>query len=283
MRERMAPEQPFGGAVALHQNAVDPIPNPNPILKRLDVDVGRPQLHGFGNNQLHQPDDRRTAFIDLLFAALGFLHRFGEVDGRIGELLQHRVGAFADRLAVVAVDGVEDRLARGQRDFDLAIENKAKFIERVVVHRVADDHGQLAVGLGQRHGDVFAGDRFGNQFDDGGRDGDFAEVDVVQAVLLGHRPHHFLTGGVAQPRQGVGQADAQFGDHLLGFGQLVRADHALPDEDFRVIALAFGSHAWLRKASWQTTYRARPADKLRARLCSVKLGAQNGPEPLLST
>ena len=205
MRERNAPKQPSGGAVALHQHAVDPVADPNAILERLDVDVRRPQLHGLGNHQVHQPDDRGTGLVDLFIPRPLLLHGLGEVDGRIGELLEHRVGAFADRLAVVPVDGLQNGLARGQGDLDLAIENEPQFVEGVVIVGIADDDRQLAVALGQRDGGVFPGDRLGHQFDDRRRNDDFAQIDVVQAVLLGHRPHHVLAGGIAQPDQGVGQ------------------------------------------------------------------------------
>ena len=106
----------------------------------------------------------------VLLAASAVVDRFGEVDGRVGELLQHRVGAFADRLAVVAVDGLEDRLAGGQGDVDLPVENEPQLVERVDVHRVADDHRQPAVPLGQRNDGVFPRDRLGHQFDDRRRD-----------------------------------------------------------------------------------------------------------------
>ena len=95
------------------------------------------------------------------------------------------------------VDGLEDRLSRGQRNLDLAIEDESQFVEGVVVHRVADDDRQLAVGLRQRDGDVLPRDRLGHQFHHRWGDGDFVQVDEVQAVLLGHRPHHFLARGVA--------------------------------------------------------------------------------------
>ena len=64
-------------------------------------------------------------------------------------------------------------------------------------------------------------------------------------MLLGHRPHHVFARGVAQADQGVGQFDARLLGHLLGFGQLVRADDPLADEDFGVIALLSGRHEWL--------------------------------------
>ena len=57
MRERIA-QVTVWGAVALHQHAIDPVSDANPVFKRLDVDVGRPKLHGLGDNQLHQPHHR---------------------------------------------------------------------------------------------------------------------------------------------------------------------------------------------------------------------------------
>ena len=60
-----------------------------------------------------------------------------------------------------------------------------------------------AVLLGQRHDDVLAGDRLGHQLDDRGGDLDLAEVDELQAVLLGLGLHDVLGLGVAQLGQGV--------------------------------------------------------------------------------
>ena len=55
---------------------VDPVADANPIFERLDVDVRRPQLHRLGNDQLHQPDDRRARFVDRLVAACGLPRPF---------------------------------------------------------------------------------------------------------------------------------------------------------------------------------------------------------------
>ena len=64
--------------------------------------------------------------------------------------------------------------------------------------------------------DVLARDRLGHQFDDRGRDDDFGQIDVVEAVLLGHRPHHVFAGGIAQSDQGVGQFHARFAGPSAG-------------------------------------------------------------------
>ena len=110
---------------------------------------------------------------------------------------------------------------------------------------IADDDRQPAIPL--RQGETAfsrATDSGTNSTTEAGID-DLVEVDVVQAVLLGHRPHDLFAGGVAEADQGVGQLDARFLGHLLGFGQLVGADDLLADEDFGVIALLSGGHEWL--------------------------------------
>ena len=61
-----------------------------------------------------------------------------------------------------------------------------------------------------------------------GRDGDFGDIDVGQTVLLRNRPGNVFTGHVAQADQGVGKFDARLLGHLLGLGDLVRADKSRP-------------------------------------------------------
>ena len=84
---------------------------------------------------------------------------------------------------------------------------------------VADDDRQFAVALGQGKDGVFAGDGLRHEFDDRRRDDHLGQIDVVQAVLPRHRPHHVLARRVAQSRQGVGELHVGLGGHLLGFGQ----------------------------------------------------------------
>ena len=70
MRESRRPAAPRR-AVALDQHAVDPVADADPVLERLDVDVGGPQLHGLGDHQVHQPHDRGAGFVDDFFVAAG--------------------------------------------------------------------------------------------------------------------------------------------------------------------------------------------------------------------
>ena len=55
-------QEAFGGVVAFHEHAVDPVANADPVGERLDVDVAGPVGHGFLDDQVHQLDDRCVAF-----------------------------------------------------------------------------------------------------------------------------------------------------------------------------------------------------------------------------
>src|SRR5262249_40670815 len=121
-------QQTLGWAVAFQKHAVDPVPNPNPIFKRFDVDIRRPNLDRFGDNQMPQPNDRSAGFIDLFIGRGGdIIGGFGEVDRGIGKFLQNRVGRFAFCLAVMPVDRFDNPFAWRQGNFDVAIQNKPEF------------------------------------------------------------------------------------------------------------------------------------------------------------
>ena len=60
----------------------------------------------------------------------------GEVDRRVGELLEHRVDRLGLRrgAAVILVDRLDDRFLRGQRDLDLAVQHEPELVDRLEVH-----------------------------------------------------------------------------------------------------------------------------------------------------
>ena len=120
------------------------------------MNVGRSQLHGFLDHHVDQSHDRGAVLVhDIARYGVRILS-FRKVDGRIGEFLQHRVSAFAFHLTVIAVDGLQDRLARSQGGFYLAVENEPQLFDGLNVKRIADGHLQGVVLLGQRQGRVFA-------------------------------------------------------------------------------------------------------------------------------
>ena len=181
------------------QDAVDPVADADDFLERLDVDIRGPKLNGLLDHELDQADDRGAVFIDDFSRAdcCGGRFGLGKVDFRVGELLQHRVRRLTLNLAVVLVDGFQDLVAWGQRDFDAAVENKPQFFDRVDVVGVTDDDLQGVVFFSERQDRVFAGDRLRNQLDDRLRDRNFRQIHIVAAMLLGHGPHDVFTRGVA--------------------------------------------------------------------------------------
>ena len=86
---------------------------------------------------------------------------------------------------------------------------------------------QRAVFFGQRNHRVFAGDRFGHQFDDRRRNRHVAQVVVLKPIAGGHRLHDLFAGGVAQLHQRLLRLDSLRYGQLLSFGPLLVADKAL--------------------------------------------------------
>ncbi len=122
------------------------------------------EADGLGNDQIHQLDDGGVA----LFGGglLGGRFRFGEVDLGIREFLQHGVDRLRFRLAIMAIDGLDDLLAGRQNRQNFLVENELQLLDRVEIGRIVDDDLERAVFLRQRNDDVFAGHRFRHQLDD---------------------------------------------------------------------------------------------------------------------
>src|SRR5262249_9711291 len=154
-----------------------------------DVDVGGAHGHGLLDDQVYQPDDRRVTLLQGVGTAPfgGAAPVLGEVDRGVGELLEHRVDrlGLAGRAAVVLVDRLDDRLLGGQGDVDLFVEHEPKLVDRLEVHRVMHDDLDGPPLGGEGHDVVFAGEGFGDEFDDGGGDLDLFEFDEGEAVLFG--------------------------------------------------------------------------------------------------
>ena len=158
------------------------------------------------NDEVDQLDDGRVVFVAAAGEAGGL--RFREVDGRVGELGQHGVHGFGFGLTVVSVDGLDDLFARRQDGLYIFVQNELKFLNGVEVAGVAHDDLEGAVFLRHGQDDIFARDRFGDEFHHGGRDGDFRQVHELEAVVLGDGAHDLFGGGVAEFDEGVRQLGA---------------------------------------------------------------------------
>ena len=136
--------------------AVDPVPDDDLFLLRLDVDVARALLHRLEEERVDPPDDGGL-LVGVEDVARGFVLA-GPVVAL--ELLLARL------LLVDAVDGVLDAVASSDDSLDGLAEDDAQVVERLRVERVpADDvHRRLVLahdenpvrlreGDGHAHGD----------------------------------------------------------------------------------------------------------------------------------
>src|SRR5205823_7522731 len=117
-------QQPARRAVTLHQHAVDAVADPDTIGERLNVNIAGAKVDGFLDDQIDEFDDGGVAFV------LGSGRRgqggLAEIDGRVGELLQHRVDRFRFRLAIMPVDRLDDLFAGGQDRLNVLVEYEGK-------------------------------------------------------------------------------------------------------------------------------------------------------------
>jgi hypothetical protein len=163
-------------------------------------------------------DDRGLAFLER--GGRGRF-RFREVDGGIGELGEHGIHGFGFRLSVVPVDRFDDLFARGENGLYIFVQNELEFLHRIEVAGIAHDDLERAVLLGERKNEILARHRFGDQFDDGGGDGDVGKVDKLQPMKLGDGRHDLVHRGVFELNEGVLQFDAGGLLQSLRFFELV--------------------------------------------------------------
>jgi hypothetical protein len=224
-------EEPAGRVVALHEPAVDPVADPHAILEGLDVDVAGPQLHRLGDDQVDELHDGRVGGV-LWVRAGGLLERrLREVDGGVGELLEHRVGALAVGQAVVAVDRLHDLLPQREHRLDLAVEDEAELLLHVDVGRVAGGHREHAAVLGQREDRVLAGHALRQEPHHLLRHRVVGEGHELEAVGPRQGLHHGLARRVAEPHELVVDRAARGAGETGRLGELLGRDDAVGDED----------------------------------------------------
>ena len=215
------------------QHSVNPVANPDPILKRLDVNVRSSQLNRFANHQLHEPDHGSgrlvSPFLDTKLGVRGFC----EVDGGIREFLQHRVSRFTFDLPIISVDRLLNSIARGECNLHVAIQDEPQFFDCVHIARVADQDGQHALLLLEWQDRVFTSHRLRYQLNDALGHFISGQVDVRDVVLGGHRLHHLIASGVAQLNQNVPRSLSRLTSNLVGLPKLINRDDLIADQNFR--------------------------------------------------
>ena len=225
-------QQPSRRVVAFDETTVYAVADADPVFEGLDVDVAGPQLNRLGDDEAAELDDRRIRRF-LCGSRGGLFHgRFGEVDRRVGEFLEHRVGALAVGEAVVAIDRLHDLLPRGEAHLDVAVEDEAELLLQFHVGGVARGQSKGAAHFGEREDRVFTGHALGEQFDHILRHGHASEVDDLQPVGLAEDIHHLVGWGVAELDDLVVHLRAGCARHAGRLRQLLGTDDPLGNQEF---------------------------------------------------
>ena len=123
------------------QYAIDSIADPDAIFKRLNMNIGSPELNGFLNHQPHEPDDRCASFASVVGSTgiVGVADCLGKVDRGIGELRKDGVSRRTFDLAVHPVDRQRDAGSCCQGDGHITIEDEPEFFNGINITRLAHE------------------------------------------------------------------------------------------------------------------------------------------------
>ena len=101
-------------------------------------------------------------------------------------------------MTVVPVDCFLDMFFWGQCGFDFAVKDEPQFFDGLDIERVVDEDFDRVVFVGDWNDGVFAGDRFGDEFDDLVGDSNRRDIDVFEVVEFREGLGGLLAGGVAE-------------------------------------------------------------------------------------
>ena len=115
--------------------------------------------------------------------------------------MEHRVGRLFTDLTIVTVDRFLDLLEGRQGRFDFAVQDEAQFLDRLDIERVGHKHLDRVVFVGNRNDFVFAGYRFGNQFDDLVGNSNRLQIDVFKVMEFRKCLGDLFARGVSEARE----------------------------------------------------------------------------------
>ena len=133
---------------------------------------------------MDQSDNRSAVFVRRLVCLRFIFLGFGEVDLRVGKLLEHRVGRLPFNLPVVLVDRFLNLLLRSESCLDFAVQNEPKFFNRFDIEWVGDKHLDRFILVRDWDDLVFTGNGFWHQLDYVIRDPNSRKVDVLELIKL---------------------------------------------------------------------------------------------------
>ena len=207
------------------QLAVDAQANAQPVLLRLDVDVGRADLGRVLEQRLEQAHHRR-----VLGAERGAER--AEIDEGFAEVLLQLLRKTADLLGAT-VDLVErlENLLLGHHDrLDVALEKARQLIEGEEIGRIAHRDDDRVAALLQRHGAKAARRRLRQLLHHLEIEVVLREIDVAQAELARERLRKLLVLEETELHQHAPEAPAAAGLLLEGHAQLLHGEELLRNE-----------------------------------------------------
>jgi len=171
------------------EDAVDPEPDTQIGLGRLDVDVGRPVGHRLGDEEVHELDD--GGVLDGLPGDVSFVVLGQLVGGDLGHLVDLGVEA------VEAVDGLRQLGAGGHDHLDVGAGDGPQVVDGQDVARIGHGHDEPVLGPGDGEGEEAAGHGLGQEGDRAPVDGVLGQVDELEPQLAARAP--MRTASVTAP------------------------------------------------------------------------------------
>ena len=191
------------------------------LLERLDVNVAGALLDGLGDHGVHQADDGRLA-----------RHVAQVFEVGAGLLVVALAGKVrCSRLAVVAVDGVEDFLLGGERGADLQAGEGAHGGDGLEIQRIGHREREDVVRQGDGNGAALAQEAVREAFDFGSGGRRAIHRHQRDAELIGERGQHVALGDEAHVDQDLAELVAAL---LLQFEralEILGLDLAALDQD----------------------------------------------------
>ena len=235
----------------LVQHAVDPVTDDEPVLERLDVDVGRARVERVGDDERDEPDHRRLRREVLQLLDVGVERELVAALLDVADDLAHRGAAGA----VQALErGVELVGNRDQR-LHVAAGHHPERADRVFVGRIGHRERKLVLVLAHRQRARLAQETRGDALLEDREFGIAGGVDERQAELRGQRLGDVALRADAERHQQRAQLFAAFLLHAKRALESGGVELAALDQNF---ANAFASrrvHARCRPSNGKNSRR----------------------------
>ena len=213
--------------LGVEEHAVDAVADPEAVLERLDVDVGRVRLDRVLDEEVDQPDHRR---VERHVPERGEVLAAGVVSALV---VADRLDDLLDRRRArpeVALDRLEDRGLGGHGQADVDPQRPAQLVDDGRVGRIGAGHHEDAVLDGEGTEAVLAHVLGRQPLEERRARRELLAADVGDLEVAGESLPHLLRAREAEPDQRVGQMLAGGLTVCLGPRQLSVREEACPGQ-----------------------------------------------------